>query len=118
MKKILILADGLVAEQFIERINHKRAGENQYTVVTPGDLTLPQKLLVKLDIVQMDPTSFSKMRKLFLSENFTMVFILLDSLEDTGESLKNIRRIDEKIRVVVLDSWNAFKSSEKAVPLR
>ncbi len=113
MKKILILADGLVAEQFIERINHKRAGENQYTVVTPGDLTLPQKLLVKLDIVQMDPTSFSKMRKLFLSENFTMVFILLDSLEDTGESLKNIRRIDEKIRVVVLDSWNAFNKLRK-----
>lgn len=108
MKKILILADGKVAERFIERINQKRIGDNHYIVVGSGELKLPQKVLVTLESVTMDPTSYSKIRNLFRSHDFTMVFILLDTLEETGESLKNIRRVDEKIYVVLLDRWNGF----------
>ena len=108
MKKILILAEGLIGEHFIQKLNQKRIADNLYTLVLPRTITLPEKLQVQLEVHEMDPTSYSKMRRLFLQEDFTMVFIILDTLEDAGESLKNIRRIDEKIRVVLLDRWNGF----------
>jgi hypothetical protein len=109
MKNILILADGLVAEEFVQSINSKRIADNHYTVVTPRQLKLPEKIQVQMEIAAIDPTSYSKLRHLFNQNDFTVVFILLDTLEETGESLKNIRRIDEKVRVVMLDRWNGFK---------
>ena len=109
MKNILILADGLVAEEFLRSVNSKRIADNRYTVVLPGSLKLPEKLQVPMEAVSIDPTSYSKLRHLFNQHDFTVVFILLDTLEETGESLKNIRRIDEKVRVVMLDRWNGFK---------
>jgi len=109
MKNILILADGLVAEEFLQSINSKRIADNHYTVVLPHQLKLPEKLQVPMEPVAIDPTSYSKIRNLFNQNDFTVVFILLDTLEETGESLKNIRRIDEKVRVVMLDRWNGFR---------
>ena len=109
MKNILILADGLVAEEFLRSINSKRIADNHYTVVLPHELKPPEKLQVPMELISIDPTSYSKIRNLFNQNDFTVVFILLDTLEETGESLKNIRRIDEKVRVVMLDRWNGFK---------
>jgi len=109
MKNILILADGLVAQEFVRQINNKRISDNRYTVVIPRDMGLPEKTQVQMESVRIDPTSYSKIRQLFNQNEFTVVFILLDSLEEAGESLKNIRRIDEKIRVVLLDQWNGFR---------
>ncbi|WP_456458519.1 COG3400 family protein [Nitratifractor sp.] len=108
MKKILILAEGLIAEHFIHRLNEKRIADNHYTLVAPHTFKLPEKLQAPIEHLELDPTSYLRIRKLFLQEDFTMVFIILDTLEDAGESLKNIRRIDEKIRVVLLDRWNGF----------
>jgi hypothetical protein len=114
MKNILILADGLVAEEFVRSINSKRIADNHYTVVIPRELKLPEKQQVQMETVSIDPTSYSKLRQLFHQHEFTVVFILLDSLEETGESLKNIRRIDEKVRVVLLDKWNGFKKLKQS----
>jgi len=114
MKNILILADGLVAEEFVRTLNSKRIADNHYTVVTPGEFAMPEKIQVQLERLNIDPTSYSKLRQLFHQKDFTVVFILLDSLEESGESLKNIRRIDEKIRVVMLDRWNGFKKLKQS----
>ncbi|WP_457608212.1 COG3400 family protein [Nitratifractor sp.] len=114
MKNILILAEGLIAENFIQKINQKRIADNHYTLVVPHSISLPEKLQVQLECLEMDPTSYSKMRRLFLQSDFSMVFIILNSLEDTGESLKNIRRIDDKIRVVLLDRWNGFSKLKQS----
>ncbi len=105
---ILILAEGLIAEEFIHNINSKRIPDTAYTVVTPREFSFPSKLAVSMERVSIDPTSYSKLRHLFNQNNFSTVFILLSVLEEAGESLKNIRRIDEKIYVVLLDAWNAF----------
>ncbi len=108
MKKILILAEGLIGENFVRRLNQKRIADNHYTLVLPHAFDLPGKLQVQLELHEMDPTSYSKMRRLFMQEDFSMVFIVLNTLEEAGESLKNIRRIDEKIRVILLDQWDGF----------
>ncbi len=114
MNNILVLADGLVAEEFIQSLNSKRVADNVYTVVVPGEFKRPEKLQVPMEFIAIDPTSYSKLRQLFNRNEFSVVFILLDSLEETGESLKNIRRIDEKVRVVMLDRWNAFGKLKQA----
>ncbi len=108
MKNILILADGMVAEEFISKINSKRVADNRYTVIKSNDLKLPPKLQNQIEIVEIDPTSYAKMRRLFIKQDFSMVFIILDRVDDAGESLKIIRRIDKRVRVVLLDMWGAF----------
>jgi len=114
MKNILILADGLAATHFIDRINQKRMGDNHYTVVTPDTFPVPEKIVVEMRFHHFDPTSYSKLREVLHSTAFHMVFIVLDSPEETGESLKNIRMADEKIRVYLLDHWDAFDESDES----
>ena len=43
MKKILIIADGILAKQFLEKVMETEAGENSYTIVTYKEETLPKK---------------------------------------------------------------------------
>jgi len=108
LKSILILADGMVAEEFVQKINNKRVTDNRYTVVKPNNFKLPQKIQNQIELVEIDPTSYSKMRRLFYKQEFSMVFIILDKVEDAGEALKIVRKIDKRVRVVLLDMWGAF----------
>ena len=114
MKNILILADGLAAEHFIHRINQKRTGNSQYAVVTPNVFPVPEKMVVEMDFYPFDPTSYSKLKKMLRTVQFNMVFILLDSIDETRESLKNVRMVDEKMRVYLLDHWDAFDESDES----
>jgi len=114
MKNILILADGLSAEHFITRINQKRIGDNHYVVVTPDQqFSFPEKQVVEMQHHTFDPTSYSKLREVLHSMQFNMVFIILNTPEETEESLKNIRMVDEKIRIYLLDHWDAFDESDE-----
>lgn len=45
MKKILIIADGILAKQFLEKVMETEAGENSYTIVTYKEETLPKNAL-------------------------------------------------------------------------
>jgi len=114
MKNILILADGLPAEHFIKRINQKRIGENYYVVVTPREFPRPEKTAAEMLFHSFDPTSHSKLREVLHGTQFSMIFIMLDSIEETRESLHNIRLTDEKIRVHLLDKWDAFDESDES----
>jgi len=108
MKNILIIAEGLIGERFIHHINQKRVADNHYILVTPNTFNLPTKLQIKLEVHHIDPTSYLRVRRLLLKSDFVMAFIALSNIEDSGETLKNIRRVDNKIRVVLLDNWGAF----------
>lgn len=115
MKHILILADGLSAKHFIDRINQKRTGDNHFVLVTPSpDFSMPEKIAVDMEVHTFDPTSHSKLREVLYAHHFSMVFVVLDSPEETGESLKNIRMVDEKIRVYLLDHWDRFDESDES----
>ncbi len=115
MKHILILADGLSAKHFIDRINQKRTGDNTFVVVTPNpEFPIPEKLVVDMEVHTFDPTSYSKLREVLHAHHFSMIFVILDSPEETRESLKNIRMTDEKIRVYLLDHWDSFDESDES----
>ncbi len=113
MKNILIFAEGKISDSFIDRINQKRVGDHHYIVMSASKIKLPKKLQVSMELIHADPTSYLKVRKIFRSYDISMVFIMMKRLEDAGEALKNIRRIDEKLYVVLLDLWNGFGKLEQ-----
>ncbi len=108
MQNILILADGISAERFIERIGQKRVGENQYIVVAARPMEREPKPASNLEIEHFDPTSLIKLRSLMQTHDFSRVFIVMDIDEETRASLDNVRTIDPKVEIVLLDRWGSF----------
>ncbi len=106
MKKILILADGPIARNFLEWINKTRVADNQYQVVCYREGVFPEKMSRTIPMCHTDPTSYSKLLALMSETKFVMVFIIMDEKEDALYSLKNVRQIDPKIPIVLLDRWD------------
>ncbi len=106
MKNILILADGSIAKHFIEWLSRKRVTENKYTVVsyTPG--TLPEKMGAHIAHFEVDPTSFAKMKHIMSEVRYSEIFIVMENIDDARYSLKNIRLLDETVRVTFLNQWD------------
>jgi len=108
MQNILIVADGMCAERFIERIGTRRIGENRYTIVASRPLEWTKRLSVHLDIHVFDPTSRMRLSKLLHMHDFSMTFILMNDALEARATLDNIRAENERIQIVLLDRWGAF----------
>ena len=108
MQNILILADGISAERFIERIGQKRVGENYYIIVAPRPMERAPKPTSNLEIEHFDPTSLTKLRTLMHAHDFSRIFIVLDDDEEARASLDNVRSVDPKVEIVLLDRWGSF----------
>ena len=93
MKKVLIIADGILAKQFLERVMDMEAGENSYTVITYKEDTLPKKRPENFKFFEFDPTSFEKL-SIILNEQFFQVMIILSNELDVIPTYKNIRAMD------------------------
>jgi len=106
MKNILILADGNTAKYFIKWVSKRRISENHYHIAFYRDGVLPENLNREITAHFCDPTSYSKLLALMTSIRFSEIFIIMDTLEDAKYSLKNIRDINDKIFIVMLDKWN------------
>lgn len=106
MKNILILADGSIAKHFIEWVNRKRVAENKYYVTYYRTGVTPQKMGKHLSLIHADPTSFSKLHTIMEEVKYTHVFIVMEKIKDAKYALKNIRMIDAKVRVVLVDQWD------------
>lgn len=104
MKKILIIADGILAKQFLERVMETEAGENSYTVITYKEETLPKKRPENFRFLEFDPTSFEKLA-LVLNENFFQIMIILSNEFDVMATYRNIRTLDRKVRILLMDRW-------------
>ncbi len=105
MKHILILADGNIAEHFIDWLNKKRVAENRYHIVFNDTQTIPDKIGRQVRLFNIDPTSFSKLKQIMQNTKYSSVFILLQNPNEAEFALKNVHDIDSKIRVVLLNLW-------------
>ncbi len=105
MKKILILADGIVAKQFLDKLVALTSNKNIYYIVYYHEKILPSIKGDNFHFYNFDPTSFSKLSTLF-DENFYQVTIAMSTKLDTEESYKNVRRLNKEIQIVILDKWN------------
>ena len=106
MKNVLILADGSIAKHFIEWVGKKRVVDNKYYVVTYTPDTLPENMAQNITHIEADPTSFSKLRKIMEDVKYSNIFIVMKNIDDARYSLKNIRIVDDKIRVILADQWD------------
>ncbi|MBN2767584.1 MAG: hypothetical protein JXQ68_00620 [Campylobacterales bacterium] len=105
MKQILILAEGEIAKHFVIRISKKRVAQNQYHVVSYKSDMPELKNSQNIMFSKADPTSFSRMSNLFDNAKYSQVFIILDVADDVKQAIKNIRTIDERIRIVLVNQW-------------
>ncbi|SFZ97416.1 TrkA domain protein [hydrothermal vent metagenome] len=106
MKNILILADGLLAKNFIEWLSKTRVAENRYYVSSYTANTIPEKLATHITQYNIDPTSFLKLSRIMSNVKFSEVFIIIDKEEDALFALKNIVSIDKTIRVLFVNIWD------------
>ena len=104
MKKILILADGILAKYFLERVISSQDGDNQYSVVTYKELTIPQNKPENFKFYDFDPTSYEKL-SLVLNDDFYQVMIIASSKIDAVSSYENARKISKEVQIVMVDRW-------------
>lgn len=105
MKKILIIADGILAKQFLERVIESDAGENSYYVITYKEETLPKKRPENFKFFEFDPTSFEKL-SIILNEQFFQIMLLLSEELDVMATYRNIRSLDKRVQIVLMDRWD------------
>ena len=105
MKKILIIADGILAKQFLEKVMETEAGENSYTIITYKEETIPKKRPENFKFFEFDPTSYEKLA-VILNEQFFQVMIIMSNELDVKATYTNIRRVDSKVRIVIMDRWD------------
>jgi hypothetical protein len=56
--------------------------------------------------IEADPTSFSKLRAIMEDVKYSNIFIVMENIDDTRYSLKNIRLVDDKVRVILTNQWD------------
>lgn len=105
MKDILIIADGIVAKHFLERVCSDTTSDNNYSVVYYNDKTITDKKAEHVKYFKFDPTSFSKLRSVF-KDSIVEVFIVVKKRFDALETYKNIRALSKEIHIVLLDVWH------------
>lgn len=106
MKKILLIVNGLIAEEFLQRISDDFVNTNEYYVVYYEDEILPSKKSENFKYFKFDPTSYAKLSTILKRENFFQVLIILSNKIDVEAVIKNIRMVRKDILISVMDRWN------------
>ncbi|WP_331775834.1 COG3400 family protein [Sulfurospirillum sp. 1612] len=104
MKNILILADGILAKYFLERVVNLQDGANNYSVVYYDARSVPEHKPENFTFHNFDPTSFKKLSLVF-DQEFFQVMIVVSKKIDAEAAYENIRKIDPKIQIVMVDRW-------------
>jgi len=104
MKKILIIADGILAKHFLERVMDSTNSDNSYDIVTYRDKTVPSKKLENFTFYNFDPTSFEKLSPL-LGRDYYQIMIIVSKKIDAMGTYNNIRAINKDVQIVLLDRW-------------
>jgi len=102
---VLILADGIVAKHFLDRIAKNYITKNRYYIVLMDESIKPKTKSENFYFYHFDPTSFVKLSKLF-TRRYNEVVIILGNKVDTLASFENVRRLDKSVNIVVLDRWD------------
>jgi len=87
-------------------VGKKRVADNHYFVTNYKEDTLPKKLGKNITLIDIDPTSFSKLSQVMSGTKFSNVFVILEDKEDAKYTLKNITLINPNTRTVLVNQWN------------
>jgi uncharacterized protein len=105
MKKILIIADGIIGTHFVERVIETYTSENIYYVIEPTEREHPGASPARFKFFSFDPTSLYKLSNI-MKMDFVQVIITMQSKADVENTIKNIRTCKSMLRVIVLDHFD------------
>jgi len=117
MKKILLIVNGLIAQEFLKRISNDFLNTNEYSVVYFEDDILPERKVEHFKYFKFDPTSYAKLSSLLKKENFFQVLIILSNKTDVEEVIKNVKMVRKDIAISIMDRWN-LKLEEKNISMK
>ena len=80
--------------------------ENHYYVTCYKSESSPENLGKNITLLHADPTSYSKLSRIMSEHSFSNVFVVLEDKEDAEYTLKNIKLIDAKTRVFLVNQWD------------
>ncbi|MBR3919193.1 MAG: potassium transporter TrkA, partial [Clostridia bacterium] len=107
MKNILIIADGILAKNFLERLfNSKNNALHNYTVITYNEETLPSWDVNFENFIfySFDPTSLGKL-KMHLNSEFEQAMVIMQNEFDIRCVCDNLRQIYPNLEIDVMDLW-------------
>lgn len=105
MKNILVIADGIVAKHFLERLFVAKNSSHHYTVITYKDDIVPANLsLENFSFYRFDPTSFERLRSV-ASGYFSQFMVVVNDSFDAVNVYKNLRQISKKTDILLMDIW-------------
>jgi bifunctional N-acetylglucosamine-1-phosphate-uridyltransferase/glucosamine-1-phosphate-acetyltransferase GlmU-like protein len=81
-------------------------GENKYYVAYYGESISVENISKNISLINADPSSFSKLKNIMSNVKYSNIFIVMENIEDARYSLKNIRLIDDKVRVILVNQWD------------
>lgn len=108
MKNILIIADGILAKSFLERVFSLKETNVNFIIITYRNTTLPKKPKSEnFKFLSFDPTSLEKLKRALFDLNleFSHCMINMKKLLDTKAVYNNIRQINSKMEVYLIDFW-------------
>lgn len=105
MKNILIVADGITAKYFLQRLQATNSQKSKYYIVYYDDFILPSEKTDKFLYYKFDPTSLSKLSTILKSVDFYQAMLILSNKQDVLATSENISIISPKLNVIVLDRW-------------
>lgn len=104
MKKILIISDGIVGKNFVQRVIETYSAENIYYIVELKANEYKDINKERFKFFEFDPTSLYKLSNLLKME-FIQVFVVVDHKIDAEHTVKNIRLIKNNLHIILLDKW-------------
>ena len=111
MSRVLVIADGIVAESFIDKIATKKITELDYLVVYKDRCNI-QIENSNIEFTSFDPTSKFRLKSVCSKGAYLVVYIIMQNADEALEVYKNIREFNSKVRIVVLDNNKKFKDIE------
>ncbi len=108
MKNVLILANGDMAKHFVKWLGKSRISSNQYYINCCQEKRkcLTSTIDNNITYIDIDPTSYLRVKTLMEEVRFSTIFIVLDNLLEAKFTYKNVRFIDKKIFIVFVSNWD------------
>ncbi len=118
MKNVLILANGDIAKHFVKWLGKSRISSNQYYInCSQGKRECLTSSIDNITHIDIDPTSYLRLKTLMEEVEFSSIFIVLDDRLEAKFTYKNVRFIDNKIFVVFVSKWDDLSFDDENLNL-
>ncbi|HHD81911.1 MAG TPA: hypothetical protein ENK82_08350 [Campylobacterales bacterium] len=118
MKNVLILANGQMAKHFVQWVGSSRIDYNHYYITYNKDeLEASSTFVENITYLNIDPTSYMRVRNVMEDKNFTTVFIVIEDRKEAEYAYKNVRMIRSKTLIVFVSMWDDLSVEDDNVKI-